>query len=54
MLFSHRSTYVHALAIGHTDAMGLSERDRLLPIVPMFHVNAWGCAVRRADDRLPT
>ena len=42
VLFSHRSTFVHALAIGHTDAMGLSERDRMLPIVPMFHVNAWG------------
>jgi 3-(methylthio)propionyl---CoA ligase len=42
VLFSHRSTYVHALSIGQTDAMGLRERDRLLPIVPMFHVNAWG------------
>ncbi len=42
VLFSHRSTYIHALAICHTDAMGLSERDRMLPIVPMFHVNAWG------------
>ncbi len=42
VLFSHRSTYLHALSIGQTDAMGLSERDRMLPIVPMFHVNAWG------------
>ncbi len=42
VLFSHRSTYIHALAIGLADALGISERDRLLPIVPMFHVNAWG------------
>ncbi|MBV8644220.1 MAG: long-chain fatty acid--CoA ligase [Candidatus Eremiobacteraeota bacterium] len=42
VLFSHRSTYIHALAICLPDAMGIRERDRLLPIVPMFHVNAWG------------
>jgi fatty-acyl-CoA synthase len=42
VLFSHRSTYLHAMAIGLVDAMAISERDRLLPIVPLFHVNAWG------------
>jgi fatty-acyl-CoA synthase len=43
VLFSHRSSYIHALAIGLGDAaLGITERDRLLPIVPMFHVNAWG------------
>jgi len=42
VLFSHRSTHLHALATGLTDALGLCERDRVLPIVPMFHVNAWG------------
>jgi fatty-acyl-CoA synthase len=42
VLFSHRSTYLHALAIGLVDEMGISERDRMLPIVPLFHVNAWG------------
>jgi fatty-acyl-CoA synthase len=43
VLFSHRSTYIHALAIGLSGAaFGITERDRLLPIVPMFHVNAWG------------
>jgi acyl-CoA synthetase (AMP-forming)/AMP-acid ligase II len=41
-LFSHRSTYVHALAINHVDYFGLSRRDVVLPVVPMFHVNAWG------------
>jgi fatty-acyl-CoA synthase len=42
VLFSHRSTHLHALAIGLADAFGIRERDRVLPIVPMFHVNAWG------------
>jgi acyl-CoA synthetase (AMP-forming)/AMP-acid ligase II len=42
VLFSHRSTFLHALASGLPDALGITERDRVLPIVPMFHVNAWG------------
>jgi fatty-acyl-CoA synthase len=42
VLYSHRSTYLHALAAGLPDGFGLRERDRMLPIVPMFHVNAWG------------
>ena len=42
VLFSHRSTYLHALTIGLADVLGVRERDRMLPIVPMFHVNAWG------------
>jgi acyl-CoA synthetase (AMP-forming)/AMP-acid ligase II len=42
VLYSHRSTYIHALAAGLPDAFGLRERDRVLPVVPMFHVNAWG------------
>ena len=41
-LYSHRSTLLHANAICLPDAMGLSTRDAILPIVPMFHVNAWG------------
>ncbi|GAC1570890.1 MAG: 3-(methylthio)propionyl-CoA ligase [Candidatus Elarobacter sp.] len=42
VLFSHRSTYIHALATGLADSLAITERDRMLPIVPMFHVNAWG------------
>jgi 3-(methylthio)propionyl---CoA ligase len=42
VLYSHRSTYLHALAAGLPDVFGLRECDRVLPIVPMFHVNAWG------------
>lgn len=41
-LFSHRSTYVHALAVGQADYFALARRDVVMPIVPMFHVNAWG------------
>ncbi|HEY5341635.1 MAG TPA: AMP-binding protein, partial [Candidatus Aquilonibacter sp.] len=42
VLFSHRSTYLHALVAALPDFLGPKERDRILPIVPMFHVNAWG------------
>lgn len=42
VLYSHRSTMLHAYATLMPDAMGLSSRDAVLPIVPMFHVNAWG------------
>ncbi|MDF2782305.1 MAG: long-chain-fatty-acid--CoA ligase [Geminicoccaceae bacterium] len=41
-LYHHRSTVLHALAIALPDAMGLSSRETVLPVVPMFHVNAWG------------
>jgi len=42
VLYSHRSTMLHAYATMMPDAMGLSSKDVVLPIVPMFHVNAWG------------
>jgi fatty-acyl-CoA synthase len=42
ILFSHRSTFLHALATAAADVFALAERDVVLPIVPMFHVNAWG------------
>ena len=41
-LYSHRSTLLHAYASALPDVMGLSARDSVLPVVPMFHVNAWG------------
>ena len=40
--YSHRALFIHTLASGLVDMLGLSERDVVLPIVPMFHVNAWG------------
>ena len=41
-LYSHRSTILHAFAGGMPDALNMSARDAVLPVVPMFHVNAWG------------
>jgi fatty-acyl-CoA synthase len=41
-LYSHRSTMLHAYAAALPDALNLSARDVVLPVVPMFHVNAWG------------
>jgi fatty-acyl-CoA synthase len=41
-LYSHRSTVLHALGASLPGALGLSARDAVLPVVPMFHVNAWG------------
>ncbi len=42
VLYSHRSTLLHTYAAALPDAMGFSARDVILPVVPMFHVNAWG------------
>ena len=42
VLYSHRSTLLHALAISLPDALGCSALDVIMPVVPMFHVNAWG------------
>jgi fatty-acyl-CoA synthase len=41
-LYSHRSTVLHTFAISLPDALSLASRDVILPVVPMFHVNAWG------------
>ena len=41
-LYSHRSTVLHAYACALPDVMCLSARDSILPVVPMFHVSAWG------------
>ena len=41
-LYSHRSTLLHALSGALPDALSMSARDAVLPVVPMFHVNAWG------------
>jgi acyl-CoA synthetase (AMP-forming)/AMP-acid ligase II len=41
-LYSHRSTILHAYAAALPDVMSISARDAVLPVVPMFHVNAWG------------
>ncbi|MSQ60742.1 MAG: fatty-acid--CoA ligase [Betaproteobacteria bacterium] len=49
VLYSHRSTVLHAYAAALPDTLNLSARDTVLPVVPMFHANAWslpyGCAM---------
>jgi fatty-acyl-CoA synthase len=56
-LYSHRSTMLHAYAACLPDALNLSARDVILPVVPMFHVNAWGlpysCALTGAKLVFP-
>ena len=56
-LYSHRSTMLHAYAAALPDALNLSARDVILPVVPMFHVNAWGlpysCALAGAKLVFP-
>ena len=42
VLYSHRSLLLHTLSVSLLDADGLSLNDVILPLVPMFHVNAWG------------
>ena len=40
--YTHRGVYLHSLMSGHADANAVSERDTVLPVVPMFHANGWG------------
>jgi acyl-CoA synthetase (AMP-forming)/AMP-acid ligase II len=42
VLYSHRSTILHSYAVAMPDVMNLRATSRILPVVPMFHVNAWG------------
>ncbi len=42
VLYSHRSTILHALGVNQPDGLGLRAADVVMPVVPMFHVNAWG------------
>ena len=42
VVYSHRSSLLHALTVTQADTIALSERDVAMPLVPMFHVNCWG------------
>ncbi|MDQ6435934.1 fatty-acid--CoA ligase [Mesorhizobium sp. LHD-90] len=44
VVYSHRSNVLHAMIAAMPDSMGISTRDTVLPVVPMFHANAWGLA----------
>ncbi|MCA9986761.1 MAG: long-chain fatty acid--CoA ligase [Anaerolineales bacterium] len=56
-LYSHRSMYLHSMASGQANALGVSERDVVLPVVPQFHAMAWGlpyaCAATGAEVVMP-
>lgn len=57
VLYSHRSTMLHSFASNTCDCIGFSARDIVMPVVPMFHVNAWGtpyaCAMSGSRLVLP-
>ena len=57
VVYTHRSTWLHSIAISTPNNFGIAERDRVLPIVPMFHANAWGipyaCWGAGADMLMP-
>ena len=57
VLYTHRSMFLHTLAVNQADVFGLTEMDVVLPLVPMFHAMAWGlpyaCMFAGADMVLP-
>lgn len=40
--YTHRGVFLHSMAVSMTDVLGIGEADAILPVVPMFHANAWG------------
>jgi fatty-acyl-CoA synthase len=56
-LYSHRAICLHSMASAMTDMLGIAERDVVMPVVPMFHVNAWGlpftCTLVGAKQVMP-
>jgi fatty-acyl-CoA synthase len=44
VVYSHRSTFLHTYGVLTSGGLGPTEEDRVLPVVPMFHANAWGLA----------
>lgn len=57
VLYSHRSTYMHAMGINQANAVGLSEQDTVMLVVPQFHAMAWGlpyaCAFSGSNMVMP-
>ena len=45
VLYSHRSNTLHSMMAAQPDGMGVSSRDVIMPVVPMFHANCWGLAL---------
>jgi fatty-acyl-CoA synthase len=44
VVYSHRSNVLHAMAAIQPDMLNLASRDRLMPVVPLFHANGWSTA----------
>jgi len=42
VVYSHRSQFIHTMGVLQKDNLGVSEKDAVLPVVPMFHANSWG------------
>jgi len=42
VVYSHRSTFLHTMGVASGEALAITQYDRLVPVVPMFHANAWG------------
>jgi fatty-acyl-CoA synthase len=42
VVYSHRALYLHAISLATVDSLAIAEADRVMPVVPMFHANAWG------------
>src|SRR5688572_32975592 len=55
VVYSHRAIVLHSLAEALPDVMAIRERDVVMPVVPMFHVNAWGipftATMLRSEER---
>ena len=49
VLYSHRSTVLHCMGTNQSSVLGLSTGDTVMPVVPMFHVNAWGVVYTAAS-----
>src|SRR5262245_43307541 len=45
VVYSHRSNVLHSMIVSAPDGMGISSRDVVMPVVPMFHANCWGLAL---------
>ena len=57
VVYSHRSQFLHTMGVLQGDSLGITEKDTVLPIVPMFHANSWGlpyaCGMAGAKVLLP-
>ena len=53
VVYSHRAMVLHTMAMCMTEPFGISQHDTIMPVVPMFHANGWGTALRGGGGRCP-